>query len=74
MVHIEAINAIPSQHSEFRTVIWTGESSQLVLMTIPVGGDIGEEVSQDRRSGRTKLDRQGKDRAISALNKRSDSS
>ncbi|OXB37602.1 mannose-6-phosphate isomerase [Cryptococcus neoformans] len=24
--------------------MWTGESSQLVLMTIPVGGEIGEEI------------------------------
>lgn len=34
----------PAQSDEFRRVLWTGESSQLVEMTIPVGGDIGEEV------------------------------
>jgi mannose-6-phosphate isomerase-like protein (cupin superfamily) len=44
MHHLEAINAIPSQYPEFRNVLWTGESSQLVVMTVPVGGDIGEEV------------------------------
>ena len=44
MVHLESINAIPSQYKEFRNVLWTGESSQLVVMTVPVGGDIGEEV------------------------------
>jgi len=32
-----------SQYSEFRRVLWTGEHSQLVSMTIPVGGEIGEE-------------------------------
>lgn len=45
MKHLEAINAIPSLYPDFRTVLWTGESSQLVVMTVPVGGDIGEEVS-----------------------------
>ena len=44
MYHLESINAIPSQYPEFRNVLWTGESSQLVVMTVPVGGDIGEEV------------------------------
>lgn len=36
--------ALPSQSAEFRRVLWTGLYSQLVLMTVPVGGDIGEEV------------------------------
>ena len=44
MFHLESINSIPSQYKEFRNVLWTGESSQLVVMTVPVGGDIGEEV------------------------------
>ncbi|KAG9103382.1 hypothetical protein FRC06_011261 [Ceratobasidium sp. 370] len=30
--------------ANFRRVLWTGENSQLVIMTIPVGGEIGEEV------------------------------
>ncbi len=46
MYHLEAINSIPSQYPEFRNVLWTGESSQLVVMTVPVGGDIGEEVGR----------------------------
>jgi len=46
MKHLQAINAIPSLYPDFRTVLWTGESSQLVVMTVPVGGDIGEEVSK----------------------------
>lgn len=32
------------ENENFRKVIWTGEHSQLVLMSIPVGGEIGEEV------------------------------
>lgn len=36
--------ALPSKSAEFRRILWTGLYSQLVLMTIPVGGDIGEEV------------------------------
>ncbi|MHB1288717.1 cupin domain-containing protein [Georgenia sp.] len=33
----------PEQGGEFRRVLWTGEHSQLVVMTIPVDGEIGEE-------------------------------
>ncbi|KAI7773247.1 hypothetical protein LA080_011475 [Diaporthe eres] len=36
--------ALPSKSAEFRRVLWTGLYSQLVLMTVPVGGDIGEEI------------------------------
>ena len=32
---------------DFRRVLWTGEHSQLVVMTIPPGGEIGEEVHED---------------------------
>lgn len=46
MVLIKNINAEPSEHSEFRTVVWTGKSSQLVLMSVPSEGDIGEEASR----------------------------
>ena len=38
-------NALPSESGEFRRVLWTGLYSQVVLMTVPVGGDIGDEVS-----------------------------
>lgn len=41
----DMVNALPSTSAEFRRVLWTGLYTQLVLMTIPVGGDIGEEVS-----------------------------
>ncbi|KAK3941278.1 RmlC-like cupin domain-containing protein [Diplogelasinospora grovesii] len=36
--------SLPSKSAEFRRVLWTGLYSQLVLMTVPVGGDIGEEI------------------------------
>ncbi|KAL8865874.1 MAG: hypothetical protein Q9174_006643 [Haloplaca sp. 1 TL-2023] len=36
--------ALPSESGEFRRVLWTGLYSQVVLMTVPVGGDIGDEV------------------------------
>ena len=32
---------------DFRRVLWTGEHTQLVIMTIPPGGEIGEEVHPD---------------------------
>ena len=32
------------ENSDFRKVLYTGKTSQLVLMSIPVGGEIGDEV------------------------------
>ena len=32
------------ENDEFRKVIWTGSQTQLVLMAIPEGGEIGGEV------------------------------
>ena len=32
---------------DFRRVLWTGTNTQLVIMTIPAGGEIGEEVHED---------------------------
>ncbi|KZT10877.1 RmlC-like cupin [Laetiporus sulphureus 93-53] len=37
------IAKIASESDKFRRVLFTGQHSQLVLMTIPVGGEIGEE-------------------------------
>ena len=37
-------SSLPSSSGEFRRVLWTGLYSQVVLMTVPVGGDIGDEV------------------------------
>jgi len=36
--------SLPSSSAEFRKVLFTGLYSQVVLMTIPVDGDIGDEV------------------------------
>ncbi|KAK2786685.1 hypothetical protein FQN52_007693 [Onygenales sp. PD_12] len=35
--------ALPSMSGKFRRVLWTGLYSQLVLMTVPPGGEIGDE-------------------------------
>lgn len=34
------------ENDEFRQVLWTGKNTQLVLMAIPVGGEIGGEVHE----------------------------
>jgi mannose-6-phosphate isomerase-like protein (cupin superfamily) len=38
------IATVAEQSSDFRRVLWTGKHTQLVIMTIPPGGEIGEEV------------------------------
>jgi mannose-6-phosphate isomerase-like protein (cupin superfamily) len=38
------IEALAQQNDDFRREVETAEHSQLVLMTIPTGGEIGEEV------------------------------
>lgn len=43
-------SALPSESGEFRRVLHTGLYSQLVLMTVPVGGDIGDEVTPHARA------------------------
>ncbi|MDZ7789365.1 MAG: cupin domain-containing protein [Xanthomonadales bacterium] len=40
------IASLARDNDEFRKVIWTGENSQLVLMAIPEGGEIGGEVHE----------------------------
>jgi mannose-6-phosphate isomerase-like protein (cupin superfamily) len=37
------IATVAEQSTDFRRVLWTGDNSQLVTMTIPPGGEIGEE-------------------------------
>jgi mannose-6-phosphate isomerase-like protein (cupin superfamily) len=34
------------KNPDFRRVLWTGKHTQLVVMTIPEGGEIGEEVHE----------------------------
>ena len=45
MEHFE-IATVAEQSADFRRVLWTGEHTQLVIMTIPPGGEIGEEVHE----------------------------
>jgi mannose-6-phosphate isomerase-like protein (cupin superfamily) len=40
------IATVAEQYSDFRRVLWTGKHSQLVIMTVPPGGEIGEEVHE----------------------------
>lgn len=37
---------IAKENRDFRKVLWTGEHSQIVLMTVPSGGEIGDEVHE----------------------------
>ncbi|WP_250446783.1 cupin domain-containing protein [Actinotalea sp. C106] len=41
------IATVAEQSADFRRVLWTGKHSQLVIMTVPPGGEIGEEVHED---------------------------
>jgi mannose-6-phosphate isomerase-like protein (cupin superfamily) len=40
------IATVAEQSADFRRVLWTGEHTQLVVMTIQPGGEIGEEVHE----------------------------
>lgn len=40
------IATVAEKSPDFRRVLWTGEKTQLVIMTIPPGGEIGEEVHE----------------------------
>lgn len=37
---------IAKENRDFRKVLWTGQHSQIVLMTVPSGGEIGDEVHE----------------------------
>lgn len=37
---------VAREKPDYRRVLWTGEHAQIVAMTIPVGGEIGEEVHE----------------------------
>jgi mannose-6-phosphate isomerase-like protein (cupin superfamily) len=41
------IATVAEKSPDFRRVLWTGKHTQLVVMTIPPGGEIGEEVHED---------------------------
>ncbi|SCL45771.1 Mannose-6-phosphate isomerase, cupin superfamily [Micromonospora eburnea] len=40
------IETVAEKSPDFRRVLWTGGQTQLVIMTIPPGGEIGEEVHE----------------------------
>jgi len=44
MTVFKNIVKVASESNKFRRVLWTGRNSQLVIMTIPVKGEIGEEI------------------------------
>lgn len=44
MSHITHIIQETTENTNFRKVIFTGQKSQLVVMSIPPGGEIGEEI------------------------------
>lgn len=44
MSYIAPILKLVRENNNFRTVVHTGKKSQTVLMSIPVSGDVGEEV------------------------------
>lgn len=60
------------KNNNFRTVLFTGQKSQLVVMSVPPGGEIGEEVHQHVEqslfflSGNGKAMLNGKESKISA--------
>ncbi|RDL39265.1 uncharacterized protein BP5553_03605 [Venustampulla echinocandica] len=63
--------SLPSSSREFRKVLFTGLYSQVVLMTVPVGGDIGDEVhtvdqALNFTSGQGKATINGKDQDVKA--------
>ena len=45
---VDNIEALTEGNSDFRRVLYTGHNLQLVLMAIPAGEEIGEEVHDDR--------------------------
>lgn len=45
---VDNIEKLTEQNDLFRKVLYTGQNLQLVLMAIPPGEEIGEEVHEDR--------------------------
>ena len=46
--YVDNIERATIENEDFRRVLYTGRNLQLVLMTLPPGCDIGEEVHDDR--------------------------
>ncbi len=45
---VQNIERLTGDNNDFRRVLYTGANLQLVLMALPPGGEIGEEVHEDR--------------------------
>lgn len=45
-MHRLSIATVAEQSADFRRVLWTGRHVQLVIMTIPPGGEIGRETHE----------------------------
>ena len=45
---VDDIEKLTRENKDFRRVLYTGQNLQLVLMAIPPGDEIGEEVHDDR--------------------------
>ena len=45
---VDDIETLTEDNTDFRRVLYTGHNLQLVLMAIPAGEEIGEEVHDDR--------------------------
>ena len=46
--YVDDIEKATEDNADFRRVLYTGHNLQLVLMSIPPGGEIGAEVHDDR--------------------------
>ena len=46
--YCDDIETLTLENEDFRRVLYTGHNLQLVLMTLPPGCDIGEDVHEDR--------------------------
>lgn len=46
MPYIENIENLVQRNDNFREVVFTGAKSQLVVMSIPVGGEVGNETHE----------------------------
>ena len=45
-IELFTIATVAEQSADFRRVLWTGTNTQLVIMTLPPGGEIGDEVHE----------------------------
>ena len=46
--YVDDIEDVTEENGDFRRVLYTGKNLQLVVMSLPPGCDIGEEIHDDR--------------------------